>query len=138
MHRLFEKPWYEFHAVQLLDSIQWARVQAADSKMVHLATLVASSWSGQLGRLVEQYYWRFRFEKAAITGVGARKGASRGGKIKSELDKARRSKWQELASDIWERHPGLSKTAVADQIERQLGKTLTAKHIARYISHPKS
>jgi hypothetical protein len=130
--RLFEKPWYEFHAVQLLDWNERARVEGVDRKNVGIAIL--GNFSGELGRLVEQYYWRFRYEKAAITGVGARKGASLGGKLKSARDKARLSDWQRLASDIWSRNPNLSKLAVAGKIKKRLGETRTAKHIARYIS----
>jgi hypothetical protein len=94
---------------------------AVDSKLVHIATVGASCFSGELGRLVEQYYWRFRFEKAAITGVGARKGASRGGELKAKKMKEQQSRWQTLASDIWKRHPEWGKMAVAVHIKKQFG-----------------
>jgi hypothetical protein len=48
---LYQKPWYEFHAVQLF---LWTRPKQS------VATQIATSFAGQLGRLVEQYYWRFR------------------------------------------------------------------------------
>jgi hypothetical protein len=136
--RLFRKPWYEFHAVHLLEWIEDAKRDAFNNKNVNLSVLAISGLSGELGRLVEQYYWRFRFERAAVSGVGARKGASRGGKTKSEGHRVRQTEWQRRASDIWDRHPDWRKLAVAKNIKKQLGEALTAKHIARYIKNPKS
>jgi hypothetical protein len=128
----FKKPWYEYHALQLVEWIAGGVHPIGTISDQHLV------WCGQLGRLIEQYHWRFRFEKDTITGATARKGASRGGKEKSERHKARRSEWQRHAADIWSRHPELSKLAVADNVKKQLGKAQTAKHIARYISKPAS
>jgi hypothetical protein len=71
---LSEKSWYEYHAVQLLDWIEKPDFLGESNAPVWLT----SGFAGTLGRLVEQYYWRFRFEKAAVTGVGARAGASTG------------------------------------------------------------
>ena len=71
---LYEKSWYEYHAVQLLDWIEKPDFLGKSNAPVWLT----SGFAGTLGRLVEQYYWRFRFEKAAVTGVGARAGASTG------------------------------------------------------------
>jgi hypothetical protein len=123
----FKKPWYEYHAVQLLERIAGERVSGW-----HLV------WCGQLGRLVEQYYWKFRFEKDAVTGIGARKGASLSGKLKSERHKAKQAGWQRMASEIWARHPDWSDMTVAENIKKQLAEPLTAKHIARYIRKPTS
>ena len=98
--------------------------------------MLISSFSGQLGRLIEQYYWRFKFEEAAITGVGARKGASAGGKARAALHMMEHSVWQKLASGIWGRRPTLSKIATAEIIKKHVGSSRTAKHIARFINHP--
>lgn len=136
--RLFKKPWYEFHAVHLLDWIEDAKRDALNNKNVNRSVLAIAGFSGELGRLVEQYYWRFRFERAAVSGVGARKGASDGGKLKAARHKCEQSEWQLLASDIWKRHPERSNLAVANHIKKQLAEVRTAKHIARYITHPKS
>ena len=91
----FKKPWYEYHAVQLLEWIAGGIHPIGSLSGWHLA------WCGQLGRLVEQYYWKFRYEKDAVTGIGARKGASLSGKLKSERHKARQAEWQRSASEIW-------------------------------------
>ena len=118
--RLYRKPWYEFHALRFLDFIDLSPVQFA----------------GQLGRLVEQYYWRFRFEKIAMTGVDARKGASAGGKPRAQALQPEHSAWQNAASEIWADRPKLTKIAVANIISKQIGGRRTAKHIARYITYP--
>jgi hypothetical protein len=128
----FKKPWYEYHAVQFLEWIAGGVHPIGTISVWHLA------WCGQLGRLIEQYYWKFRFEKDTITGAGARKGATRGGKQKSQRHKAQQSKWQRQATDIWSRHPHWSKTAVAAEIKKQPGEKRSAKHITRYISKPTS
>jgi hypothetical protein len=129
--RLYEKPWYEFHALQLLDWVGDRNLL----KHPNLARMCSIGFAGQLGRLVEQYYWRFRFEGAAITGAGARKGASAGGKAKAELHRPLHSRWQKAASEIWTRRPELSKIAVAQRVRKNLRDPHTARHIARYISH---
>ena len=111
--RLYEKPWYEFHAVQLIEWIEDEPGYFASDKASALRNLLTSSFSGQLGRLVEQYYWRFRFEKAAITGSGARAGASAGGKAKAKHHRREHSRWQQAAEEIWVKRPELTKTTVA-------------------------
>jgi hypothetical protein len=95
--------------VKFIDWIEAARGHVAERTSE--ARIAAMSWllnSGTLGRLVEQYYWRFRFEEAAITGIGARKGASAGGKARAALHRAEHSAWQSLASEIWTRRPSLT------------------------------
>jgi len=87
LQRLYQKPWYEVHALQFLDSIESALML----ERPQLDVVLISSFSGELGRLVEQYFWRFQFEQAAITGVGARKGASAGGKVRAAAHKNERA-----------------------------------------------
>jgi hypothetical protein len=131
--RLYEKPWYEFHALQL---INWMDPEIYGTSTKNLPFLFSSSWCGKLGRLVEQYYWKFRFERAAITGIGSRAGASSGGKAKAKLHKAERAKWQKEAAEIWTSRPKLTKAAVAKAIKARLGVSQSAKHIARFIKQP--
>jgi hypothetical protein len=127
--KLYEKSWYEYHAVQMLD---W--LEKPEFALIPLAPVwLTSAFAGSLGRLVEQYYWRFRFEKAAVTGAGARAGASMGGKAKAKLHEAEHSAWQKEAAKIWSRRPNLKKAAVAELIKKQLKTQQTAKHIARFI-----
>ena len=132
--RLYEKPWYEFHALQFLDFIEMSE---KPSRYAALGYMLITGFAGQLGRLVEQYYWRFRFERAAVAGESARKGASAGGKVKAEKCRTQHSVWQNEALKIWANRPKLKKHAVAEIIRKQCDEEHTAKHIARYLTHPK-
>jgi hypothetical protein len=125
-------PAKEFYALYFLD---W--IESEDPlKYPEFSLLFKLDVAAQLGRLVEQYYWRFRFEEAALTGIGARNGASAGGQAKARLHRAEYSAWQKAASSIWARSPKLTKRAVAEQISKRLGVHRSARHIARYIKHP--
>jgi hypothetical protein len=127
MNQLYKKAWYEAHALQLLN--------LTDCSKPHFGLLCNNvTFAGQLGRLVEQYYWRFRFEPDAMTGAGARKGASAGGRAKAMKLRAQHSEWQKAAREIWARRPELGNNAVAQAIKNQFGLLHTVRHIARYIA----
>jgi hypothetical protein len=114
-----------------------AQTQKTLAKHPNFMTLMIIGFAGKLGRLIEQYYWRFRFEGAAITGRGVRKGASAGGRAKAQVHAAEHALWQAEAATIWAHRPGLSKTAVADKVRRKLRAIRSTKHIARYIGRRK-
>ena len=151
----YQKPWYESHALSCLKEIQSLKesviseIVETTEKAKQLSNIpyevvaedLASELiflAGQLGRLVEQYSWRFQHERAVETGESVRRGASVGGRLRAEEPKAEHSKWQSEASRIWADRPGLSsKVAVANIIKTKLHVDRTAKHIARYITrHP--
>ena len=135
LDRLYEKPWYEAHALELFDFIDGLLQRGVKNTDGAAGRAFLVFWfAGELGRLIEQYYWRFRFEGAAITGLGARKGASAGGKSKAALHQVEHAAWQNAALRIWERRPKLSKLALAEIIRKQVGARQTAKHIACYVS----
>jgi len=46
---------------------------------------------GQLGRLIEQYRWKFTHEPSAITGVRVRESAADGGRVRSDAIAASRT-----------------------------------------------
>jgi hypothetical protein len=73
--QLYEKPWYEMHALQYLDWLE----HPDNFRNMNVSKMMVTDFAGTLGRLVEQYYWRFRYEEPAKTGLGARGGASAGG-----------------------------------------------------------
>jgi hypothetical protein len=146
--RVYEKPWYEAQALNFLDIVYTStkNLKEDQGRFLRLIgkraldpskcqVLVIAAFAGQLGRLVEQYYWRFRFERAVVAGESARKGASAGGKIKAERYRTKHSAWQNEASRIWAHRPDLGKHAVGEIIRKQLGEACTAKHIARCITH---
>jgi hypothetical protein len=147
--RVYEKPWYEAQALNFLDIVYTSikNLKEDQGRFLRLIgkraldpsgcqVLVIAAFAGQLGRLVEQYYWRFRYERAVVAGESARKGASAGGKIKAEQYRAKHSVWQNEASKIWARRPDLTKNAVGEIIRKQFGEACTARHIARCITRP--
>jgi hypothetical protein len=144
--RVYEKPWYEAHALNFLNIVRTESKdfpkpvpKFIDPSIINPAKFQAfyiASLTGQLGRLVEQYYWRFRFERAVVAGESARKGASAGGKIKAERYRTKHSAWQNEASKIWARRPDLTNNAVGKIIRKQFGEACTARHIARCITRP--
>jgi len=134
--RLYKKPWYEYHALQLFSQIAFVEKEIGEQKSVTTMLRHLSILSGKVGRLVEQYYWRFHFEGPAKIGIKTTKGASLGGKTKSSTAQTEHLAWQNAASEIWARRSDLSTAAVAELIKRQLDDPRTAKHIARYIKRP--
>jgi hypothetical protein len=147
--RVYEKPWYEAQALNFLDIVYTStkNLKEDQGRFLRLIgkraldpskcqVLVIAAFAGQLGRLVEQYYWRFRYERAVVAGESVRKGASAGGKIKAEQYQAKHSVWQNEASKIWARRPDLTNNAVGEIIRKQFGEACTAKHIARCITRP--
>jgi hypothetical protein len=149
----YQKPWYESHALSRLKEIQSLK-ESTNSEIVNTTDaakrlsikpyeIIAEELTselifvaGQLGRLVEQYSWRFKFEGAATAGITAQQGASAGGKAKAKVHQAEHSLWQSEALKIWATNPDFSANAVAIRVRKRLSVTRTAKHIARYISPP--
>ena len=97
----YQKPWYEFHALNCLKEIQSLKesiiseIVETTEKAKRLSNIpyeiIAEDLTselifaaGQLGRLVEQYSWRFQHERAVETGESVRKGASAGGRVRAE------------------------------------------------------
>ena len=129
--KFYEKPWYELHALQFLDLLEHPDSDVL--RQPYLAQMVQTGLAGRLGRLVEQYYWRFRYEEPAKTGLGARGGASAGGAARALKERQRHARWQAIADRVWSRSPDLKKADVAKEVQRELKLRHTAKHISRYI-----
>jgi hypothetical protein len=102
---------------------EWVRVAADRADIV--------STAAKLGRLVEQYYWRFKFDRVV---EGNKTRASLGGRIRAASHREKHCIWQAAASEIAARRPDFSKAAIAETIKRQLCESCTAEHIARYIT----
>jgi hypothetical protein len=149
----YQKPWYESHALSCLKEIESLK-ESVKSEIVETTEKEKQSsaipyevlseeltselifFAGQLGRLVEQYAWRFQHEKAVEIGEGARKGASAGGREKARLSEAEHSAWRAEASKIRAKKPYLTNLGVAEAVRTDLRVDRTAKHIARYIHPP--
>ncbi|MCC6983612.1 MAG: hypothetical protein IT535_10115 [Bauldia sp.] len=136
--RLYEKPWYEHHALQLLSFIALTKQESERrrkaGKTDSLGAFLMLQWCGVLGRLVEQYYWRFRFEAPVISGLAVRQAASAGGTARALAHKLDHAKWSAFAQTVWARRPDLSKLAVAGIVRRQFNLRQSTKHIARFIA----
>jgi hypothetical protein len=124
--RLYKKPWYEYHALQFID---WIRLSKRGKYPRY--SQFDLDVAGQLGRLVEQYFWRFQFEAAT-----AHMAARAGGKARAVQLEQERSIWQAEAAKAWAQHPRHSKITIADIVRKKTGSDRTAKHISRYILKP--
>ncbi len=133
---LFQKPWYEDWACTLFDWIDDARARCSKQEFVPLGFILATSLAGKLGRLVEQYRWKFLFEPHAKRGLKLQEFASLGGHLRSQSFKSKQEHWQRQASEIWSRKPHLSKSDVARQICKLNKLEVTPKHVSRYIKRP--
>jgi hypothetical protein len=129
--QFYEKPWYELYALEFLDFLE--HPDPAVLRHSHFALTVQTSLAGRLGRLVEQYYWRFRYEQPAKTGLAARSGASTGGTARALKEQRRHARWQAIADRAWSRSPDLKKAEVAKEVQRDLKLGHTTRHISRYI-----
>jgi hypothetical protein len=128
------KPWYEYFAVQLLNRIERQRLWGISQSPL-MAWQNVAIYSGSLGRLIEQYYWKFRYARAVRSGLKSRAGASRGGKSKAKNPPLHHALWKTEATKIWKSKPHLSRAAVAQHIKRRLRASYSAKHIERVIRH---
>jgi hypothetical protein len=116
------KAWYEFH-------INEALFLAKSNCSIQEAA--------RAGRLVEQYYWKFILEKAAKRGVAIEQAASLGGQGSARIHKSEQRKRQAAANQLWQKHPGWTKTEVAKALVDMLDLKLTAKNVARFLKAPK-
>ena len=136
--KTFEKPWYEYHALRLLDAIDLdPALQGWDSKVEwKAAKAILAEFAGRLGRLVEQYHWKFRYEADAVRGQKIRKAASRSGNLRAQRFKNEQARWQRKANDIAVQRPKLGKMALAAAVKKSLKLIHTPKHISRFIKVP--
>lgn len=137
----FKKAWYEYHINAQIQRVHHAQeillveasrggLENGEGVQLHLNAV------GILGRLIEQYYWKFMVEKAAERGLKTVMAASAGGKVRAANLKAQQRQWNDTAKQIWRDHPNLTKTAVALAISKRLGIEKSPRHIARFIAKP--
>jgi len=89
---------------------------------------------GTLGRLIEQYYWKFLLEKAAIRGVTISESARSGGLRLASIRKAEHATWQAAARLVWQERPTSSRITVASIVKKRLKIDRSAKHISRVLA----
>jgi hypothetical protein len=136
----YSKVWYEYHINQ---HIYFVEQSVADldrgvkyGSKLGLTVLMIVSFSAELGRLIEQYYWKFLIEASAIRGEKTFKSAKAGGAALASVRKAEQARWQAAADLIWKKNPKLSKTAVGETLKKRLEIHLSAKHLARFLTRP--
>jgi hypothetical protein len=134
LDKTYSKAWYEYHINAQFDLINKS-VKDTDTKYeLRISRIVTSS--GRLGRLIEQYYWKFLIEKSAISGEKISKSAKSGGHIRASKQKRVHEEWQLAARAVWQENPTRSKMTVAAIVKQRLKLTLSAKHISRVLTRP--
>jgi len=78
------KSWYEASCLGMIEEIDDFLLGFV-AKHPFSAHIFIVPHVGRLGRLVEQYRWKFSHEPAAITGVRVQESAERGGRIRSQV-----------------------------------------------------
>jgi hypothetical protein len=133
----YSKAWYEYHVnehIYFLDeSIAMLAQDAKQSREPGLSVMLIMNFSGNLGRLVEQYYWKFLLERAAIRGIKISEAAKSGGLLLASMRKHEHAAWQAAAHLIWQKHPTSSKTTVASIVKKRLKIDRSVKHISRVL-----
>jgi hypothetical protein len=125
----YSKAWYEYHINQYIFFID----ESSRSEIRGLMTIILISFAGTLGRLVEQYYWKFLIEKSAIRGTRISQSAQAGGVRLAVIRRSEHNRWKAAANLIWKEQPKLSKMAVASILKRRLGISRSPKHISRVL-----
>jgi hypothetical protein len=138
----YSKLWYEFHinhTDEIVDALtsetDW--IAGSTPKLnLHMRTLIGTA--GTLGRLVEQYYWKFIFEKKAISGAKLSEAGRDGAARSAKKHKAEHARWQAVADLIWKEDPSKLKTTVASSVKKRLKLRQTVTQIVRVLNAPKS
>ena len=140
LRQTYSKAWYEYHINQYIlyidDAATRIKQPAQQMNVINMCVMLTMNFSATLGRLVEQYYWKFFIEKAAISGEKISQYAKSGGHMKASRQKRVHAGWQLAAGVVWKENPKRSKMMVATIVKQRLKLTLSAKHISRLITRP--
>ena len=121
LYEIYSKAWYEYHINEYVyfldDSIAMLDRAVEQGRRVGLDLMLIQNFSGTLGRLVEQYYWKFLLEKAAIRGIRISQSAKSGGLRLASIRKHEHETWQAAARLVWQERPTSSKLTVARLVE---------------------
>jgi hypothetical protein len=137
--KTYSKAWYEFHINQhifVIENITESFRSPAGPRNVARRIDMLINYSARLGRLIEQYYWKFLVEKAAIRGEKISQSAKAGGLLRAAMLKHEHAPWQALANQIWRQNPKHQKMTVASIVKKRLKLNQTAKHIAGVLKQP--
>jgi hypothetical protein len=136
----YSKAWYEYHINEHLffldEEIAILNRGAKQGNSLGLSARMIIKFSATLGRLIEQYYWKFFVETAAIRGAKISQSAQTGGLKLASRRKEEHAAWQAEANSIWGMYPEKSKMSVASAVRKRLKIERTAKHISRVLRRP--
>ena len=137
LYETYSKAWYEYHVNQhfyFLDEslIMLGRAVEQNREFGFNVTLI-QSFAGKLGRLVEQYYWKFLHEKAAIRGNKISESAKTGGFRRAVKHKHKHAAWRLTARFVRQQRPKISNMRLASIVKERLGIGQSVKHIARIL-----
>src|SRR5262249_41988387 len=122
LYKTYSKAWYEYHVNQhfyFFDESVLTLTRHAEQRLgLGLALMMITNFLGTLGRLVEQYYWKFLLEKAAIRGLRISESAKSGGLRLASMRKREHAAWQAAARLVWQKHPTSSKMTVASIVKK--------------------
>jgi hypothetical protein len=113
------------------------RRHAGQDNQLTFDLMMITNFSGKLGRLIEQYYWKFLVEKAAMRGVKISESARSGGILLASRRKREHEAWQAAARMVWQERPASSKMTVAQIVKKRLKLGRSVKHISRVLKRPK-
>jgi hypothetical protein len=140
LYKTYSKAWYEYHINEHIyfgdETVAMLHSHAEKGINLGLSILMIVHHSAVLGRLIEQYYWKFLVEKSAIRGAKISESAKTGGAVLASIRKAKHAHWQSAANLIWKKRPAISKMAVASILKKQLDLTQSVKHISRVLNRP--
>lgn len=140
LYETYSKAWYEYHVNEhicfVTETTPMLDRHVKSGTRLELTTMLLINFSGVLGRLIEQYYWKFVLEKPAIHGAKISEAARAGGETLARMRKNEHRRWQAMANLIWKERPTISKMAVATILKKRLNVKQTAKHISRFIHEP--
>ena len=137
LYKTYSKAWYEYHINLFIffidETVAMFTKQIESSLKVGYGFAPIISFSAKLGRLLEQYYWKFLVEKSAIRGDKISIAATSGGHSKASKQRRIHAGWQDAARAIWQENPTASKMTVAVKVKKRLKLAPSVKHISRVI-----
>jgi hypothetical protein len=137
LNQTYSKVWYEFHINSRMGPI-YMLIRSYPTEPAPLQVFYRCTYYfGSLGRLIEQYYWKFSIEKAAIRGSVVLNGAKSGAARRASVFKDEHARWQEEADKIWKEDPSKLKKAVASAVKDGLHLDQTIGQIMRVLNGPK-
>jgi hypothetical protein len=137
LKKTYSKAWYEYHIneqLYFIDEFTAIGINQSKANAKILVGIAVVKFSATLGRLIEQYYWKFLLEKAAMRGEKISEAAKSGGHLRAAIRKRDHAVWQSAARLVWQDDPKKSKMTVASIIKKRLQLDQSVKHISRILS----